>query len=259
VTLVAEHAGPSTIERAEPGQPKSAIERQAEAEHSKSEIAPPRVRAIIGRLSLSLLVANVIPAALFYVCLVTVSVWAAFVAALVWCYGAMTWRMATRRRVSGLLVLAVIGLTLKTAFAFATGGTFVYFLQPVVTDIVVASLFLGSLASARPIVARVAGDFYPMAEDIAKRPRVQQLFWRLTLMWAFVCLAKAGLTLFLLQSESLTTFVAVKSGTVLCLTVAATTTTFWAAARVARREGLIGPSRRQLRAAVSPAVRLRGA
>lgn len=49
------------------------------------------------------------PGGLFYVCLITMNVWAALVAALAWCYGAIGWRLATRRRMSGLLVPTVIG------------------------------------------------------------------------------------------------------------------------------------------------------
>ena len=79
----------------------------------------PRLRAVMRHLALSLLSANVIPGAIFYVCLMTMNIWAALVAALAWVYGAMGWRLATRRRMSGLLVLAVIGLTAKTAFTFA--------------------------------------------------------------------------------------------------------------------------------------------
>jgi hypothetical protein len=186
--------------------------------------------------------ANVIPGALFYLCLVTVNVWAALVAALVWCYAAITWRMATRRRASGLLFLTVAGLTARTVFSFATGGIYLYFLQPVIIDGVLAALFLLSLATARPVVARLAGDFYPMSEDVAKRPRVQRLFWNLTLLWAIVCLAKGAATLWLLQSQSTATFVAVKSALLLVMTVAATIVTLFAAVRVARLEGLLRPA-----------------
>ena len=68
---------------------------------------------------------------------------------------------------------------------------------------VIALVSLLSLATARPVVARLAADFYPMDEDIAKRPRVQRLFWRLTLLWAVVCLVKALATIWLLQSQTL--------------------------------------------------------
>ena len=206
---------------------------------SGPQAARPQVRAVLGHLALSLLSANVVPAVLFYLCLVSMNVWAALIAALAWCYGAIGWRMATRRRMSGLLVITVVGLTAKTAMTFASGSTALYFVQPAVSNAVIASVSLLSLASARPVVARLAGDFYPMSEDVAKRPRVQQLFWRLTLMWAMVCLGKAVLTIWLYQSQSLPTFVAVKSTVFLVMTLVAAGVTVLASVRVARHEGLL--------------------
>ena len=201
--------------------------------------ARPRLRRVIGHLTLSLLCANVVPAVLFYLCLVTMNVWAALVAALAWCYGAIGWRLATRRRMSGLLVLTVVGLTAKTAMTFVSGNTYLYFIQPAISNAVIASAALLSLATARPFVARLAADFYPMTDDLAGRPRLQRLFWHLTLMWAMVCLAKAVMTLWLYESQSLTTFVVMKSALFLAMTVVAAAVTILAAVKVARREGLL--------------------
>ena len=199
----------------------------------------PRLGAVVGHLALSLLTASVIPAVLFAVCLATMNVWAAFVAALAWCYGAIGWRLVTRRRTSGLLILTVVGLTAKTAMTFASGDTYLYFIQPAISNVVIASLALLSLATARPFVARLAADFYPMTDDLAMRPRLQRLFWHLTLMWAMVCLAKAVVTVWLYESQSLTTFVMVKSAVFFAMTVVAAAITIVAAVRVARREGLL--------------------
>lgn len=203
----------------------------------------PRLRTILRHLALSLLSANIVPGAIFYVCLVTMNVWAALIAALAWCYGAIGWRLATRRRMSALLVLTVVGLTARTLVTFASGDTFLYFLQPAINNAVIAAVSLLSLATARPVVARLAADFYPMDDDVAMRPRVQQLFWRLTLMWAVVCLGKAVVTVWLLNSQSLATFVMVKNLVFLALTVAAVAVTVLAATRVARGEGLLGHAR----------------
>jgi hypothetical protein len=201
--------------------------------------SPPPLRRILGHLALSLLTANVVPGALFYLCLVTLNVWAALITALAWCYGAIGWRLATRRRMSGLLLLTVVGLTARTALSLASGSTFLYFVQPVVNNAVIAAMCLLSLATARPVVARLAADFYPMSEDVALRPRVQRLFWHLTLMWALVGFAKAAVTLWLLQSRSTADFVLIKSVVLLVVTVAAVAVTVSLSVRVARREGLL--------------------
>ncbi len=209
----------------------------AEAPHRPSLVA------VIKRVSLSLLIAVVIPAVVFYGVFVLVGVWTAIIAALVWSYGAIAWRAVTRRRTSGLLILAAILLTGRTALSLVADSTWLYFLQPVISDGVVAGLFLLSLASARPMVARLAGDFYPMDHELAARPRIVRLFRNLTILWAVLGLAKATMTLWLLQSQTLETFVLVKSISMLSINVLAAFATIGLAALVARQEGLMGSTR----------------
>ncbi len=55
-----------------------------------------------------------------------------------------------------------------------------------------------------------------------------------------LCLGKATMTLWLLQSQPLETFVLVKAVTVLLLNALAIAATLGAAVLVARREGLLG-------------------
>ncbi|WP_310525954.1 VC0807 family protein [Nocardioides sp.] len=203
----------------------------------------PSLTAVTTRVSLSLLIAVVIPAVVFYGVFVLAGVWTAIVAALVWSYGAIAWRAVTGRRTSGLLILAAILLTGRTLLSVVADSTWLYFLQPVISDGAVAGLFLLSLASARPMVARLAGDFYPMDHELAARPRIRRLFWHLTVLWAVLGLAKASMTLWLLQSQSLETFVLVKSVSMLAINLMAAFATIGLAALVARKEGLMGSTR----------------
>lgn len=198
---------------------------------------------VIRRVSLSLMIAVIVPAVVFYGLFVLAGVWTAIVGALVWSYGAIAWRALTKRRTSGLLILAAILLTGRTALSVVADSAWLYFLQPVISDGVVAALFLLSLASARPMVARLAGDFYPMDHELAMRPRVRRLFKHLTILWAVLGLAKATMTLWLLQSQTLETFVLVKSISVLSINVLAAFATIGLAALVARKEGLMGSTR----------------
>jgi hypothetical protein len=207
----------------------------AEARHC------PLLGAVIRRVGLSLLIACAIPGTLFYTCVRLDGIWTAILVALGWSYGAIAWRALTGRRPSGLLILSAVVMTGRTLIALMTDSTFIYFLQPIITDGVLATLFVLSLASARPMVARLAGDFYPMDQELSVRPRVQRLFWRLTLMWAALCLGKALMTLWLLQSQSLETFVLVKSVSILSINATAIGVTIGAAVLVARKEGLLGP------------------
>jgi len=198
--------------------------------------------AVVRRVSLSLLIAVIVPAVVFYGVFVLAGVWTAIIAALGWSYGAIAWRAATGRRTSGLLILSAILLTGRTVLSVAADSAWLYFLQPVISDGIVSLLFLISLASARPMVARLAGDFYPMDHDLAMRPRVRRLFWHLTLFWGVLGLARASMTLWLLQSQSLETFVLVKGISMMVINVVAAFATIGLAALVARREGLLGPA-----------------
>ena len=56
---------------------------------------------------------------------------AAFAAALLWLYAAVVCRLVRRRPVPPLLVLGVIGITVSTAVAVASGSSFLYFAQPI--------------------------------------------------------------------------------------------------------------------------------
>ena len=200
----------------------------------------PALTTVIRRVSLSLLIAVVVPAGVFYGFFALAGVWTAIVAALVWSYGAIAWRKVTGRRMSGLLILTAVLLTGRSALSFVAGSTWLYFLQPVISDGIVATLFLFSLASARPMVARLAGDFYPMDHELAMRPRVRRLFRNLTVLWAALGFAKASMTLWLLQSQSLETFVLVKSVSMLAINVLAAFATVGLSALVAQQEGLMG-------------------
>jgi hypothetical protein len=203
----------------------------------------PSLMTVIRRVSLSLLIAVVIPTVVFYGVFVLAGVWTAIIAALAWAYGAIAWRAVTGRRTSGLLILAAILLTGRTVLSVLADSTWLYFLQPIISDGVVAVLFLLSLASARPMVARLAGDFYPMDHELAMRPRIRRLFRHLTALWAVLGIAKASMTLWLLQSQSLETFLLVKSISMLAINVLAGFATVGLAALVARREGLMGSTR----------------
>lgn len=197
------------------------------------------LREVIVRVAVSLGTAVIAPAVLFAAMLTIFNIPAAVIAALVWMVGAMSWRWATGRPLSGLLLLTVGILTLKTAFTLATGNTFVYFAQPVLVDLTVAGIFLGSLWSARPAIARLAPEFYPMDAAIAARPEVHAHFRRLTLMWGLVVLVKGSITLWLLETLSTVNFVLIKGGVIITLTLSAAVVTLVWSVIVARREGLL--------------------
>jgi hypothetical protein len=205
----------------------------------------PGLKAVLVHTALSLLIAVVAPAVLISVTLLALNIEVAVLLALGWMAGVMCWRWATGRPMSGLLLLALGMMTIKTVFTLVTGNTFVYFVQPVFTDAVVATAFLGSLWTARPLVARIAPDFYPVDAALAARPRIVRLFQRLTLLWGLVIVVKGSLTLWLLLSQSMVDFVLIKSSAIIAITLTAAAATIALSVVVGRQEGLLEPSRAQ--------------
>ena len=200
----------------------------------------PKLREIAVRIVTSLVVAVVVPTTLFWAAMVLFNVQAAVVIALAWMVGAIGWRAVSGRALSPVLLLALGILTAKTIFTLLTGNTFVYFVQPVFADAAVATLFLASLWMGRPMVARLAPDFYPMDTALAERPGMRRLFRRLTLLWGLVIIAKGTVTLSLLVTVSLVDFIVIKGAAIITLTLLGVAATLALSITVGRREGLIG-------------------
>jgi len=219
--------------------PASATLRQPAAEVGQGPVPAPQLRSILRRVGMNLLIACVIPGIVFYTMFVTFGVWPAIGASMTWSYGVIGIRALTGRRASGMLLLTAGVLTLKTVVALASHSTFIYFLQPVLTDLLIGIVFLASTLTARPVVARLAGDFYPITDELHARPRMRRLFHRLTLLWATALLAKAAVMYTLLLSQPLATFVLAKSVLIPITNATCIALTILAATAVARHEGLL--------------------
>lgn len=186
-----------------------------------------------------LLEATFVPAVLFYCCLTWGGLALAYVVALGWMYGTVARRVVGHRRVPPILVLAVVGITVRTAMAMAGGSTFVYFVQPILGTIATACVFLLSLVAGRPLIGRLAVDFWPITPEMADNPRVISLFRGLTVLWAGINLATAATTFTLLLSLPVTTFVAAKQVSGLVITTAGIVVTVCWSHRIACREGVL--------------------
>jgi hypothetical protein len=199
----------------------------------------PVLLAVARRGLPKLVEATIIPAILFLVIVMTLGAGLAMAAVLVWGYGAILRRRLRSDPIPTILVLATLGLTVKTLVGLLSGSTFAYFLQPIATTVALAAVFLGSALIGRPIIARLAHDFCPIAPEVATRPAVVQLFVGLTVLWAGVHLLTAATTLGMLLSMSVPMFVALKTIACLGITAAAVLITIVWALRTARREQLV--------------------
>ena len=115
--------------------------------------------------------------------------------------------MITGRRLPGLLLLGALGITARTGIAFATGSVFIYFLQPTLLTVGIAGAFLVSASIGRPLAQRLAADFCPLPDHFMAHPGVRRFFGQLTVLWAFVQLSNAAITLTLLVSQPVGTYV----------------------------------------------------
>jgi hypothetical protein len=181
----------------------------------------PRLRALARHALPNLVEATVVPLLVFYAALWLVGVWGGLIGALVWSYTAIVRRLVVGRPVPGLLVLGAIGLTARTVVAALSGSVFVYFLQPTLTTVLIAGVFLASVPAGRPIAERLAGDFCPLPATFIGSPPVRRFFARITVLWAFVQLTNAALSVWLLVTQPVGTYVLAKSVTSWGLTIAA--------------------------------------
>ncbi len=193
--------------------------------------------AVVRRSGPRIVEASLIPTALFYTSLVVIGLGAAYIAALVWLYAAVAYRMVRRRPVPPLVVLGAIGITLRTAVSVASGSSFLYFAQPVLGSLVMGCVFLFSIVFGRPMVERLALEFWPLTPEMLARPAVSRLLRGLTFLWAGTNLVIGGTTLTLLLCLPLSTYVAIKPVASLVITAAAIAFTIDRAVVTARREG----------------------
>jgi len=196
------------------------------------------VKAVGRRMVPYLIEATLIPMALFYVFFITFELRWAIVAALVWTYAAVGRRILTGLPIPGLLVLATLGISVRTVIYVLSGNDFVYFLQPIMRTVATAAAFALSVRIGRPLVARFAADFCPLSPDVQERPAVVLLFRRLTYLWAAVNGVAAAVTLTLLLTVPVPVFVGTAAVSTWILTCSGVVLTVSDSVRTARREGL---------------------
>src|SRR5262249_28071433 len=92
---------------------------------------------------------------------------------------------------------------------------------PTVGTAVVGLCFLASAMAGRPLVLRLAQDFCPLPDDVMKHGHLRRFFLGISVLWGVVQLLNAALTLWLLLSQSLGTFVVLRTTMAHTLTISA--------------------------------------
>jgi hypothetical protein len=137
----------------------------------------------------------VVPTLLLLACVKTVGSFWGMVAVLSWCAAALSVRWVTGKRVPGTLLLAVGMLVGRTSIAMAFSSVYVYLLQPVAGSLLMALLFLGSVAIGRPVTMRLAQDFVALPRHLFADHRVRRMFAQVALLWGFSRVLDAGMSL----------------------------------------------------------------
>jgi intracellular septation protein A len=174
-------------------------------------IVIPRIGRVLRHAMPNIIEGKLIPLALFIGCLELVGTVSALLVALAWSLGAIGYRYATRRSVPGILLLGTVALTARTVAAILTGSMLVYFLQPTISTVLFGLAFMISVPLGNPLAQRLAYDVFPLDDATKAHPLVRQFFVRLSALWSITSLVNASITLWLLLTQSTTTFVLVKS------------------------------------------------
>jgi hypothetical protein len=181
----------------------------------------PRLRTLARHALPNVVEGSLIPVGLFLLVLHWFGLWGAMVAGLGWSYAAVLRRLVTRQRIPGILLIGVVTLTARSVLAFSTGSTVLYFLQPTLSTVLVASAFLLSVATGRPLAQRLATDFCPIPEHVMADAGVRRCFLGISLLWAVTGFVNASVALWLQFTQSVGTFVVTKSVASGALTVVA--------------------------------------
>jgi hypothetical protein len=183
----------------------------------------PRMGGLLRHAAPRVFEGAIAPVAVFLLALHFLGVVGAIVAGLGFAYGIIGWRLLTRRRVPGLLVIGAVSLTARSALAIASGSIFVFFLQRTLGTALVATVFLASVGAGRPLAGRLARDFCPIPDHVATTVPMRRFFTQITLLWAVTQLLNAAVAMWLLLSQSVGVFVVTRTVSSITLSALAVT------------------------------------
>lgn len=188
---------------------------------------PPRVidmpgwRPIVRHAATRLFLVTLLPMATFYWTLSMFGLRAAAVVTASLYYAALLSRVVRKKPVLAAGLLAAGLLSLRTVVVFCTGSAFLYFVQPVIGTLAVATLFAATAIAGRPVLDRLAHDFCAFPAELSAHLRQGRFFNRLSVVWATTYAINAVGTVWLLTNASLNGFILFKSVLGPTITVAA--------------------------------------
>jgi intracellular septation protein A len=204
---------------------------------SSDTVHLPPLRDLVLRAVPRLIEGVLAPTALFLLLLNVFGVSAAIVGGFAWSTSVIVIRRSLGRRVPTLVLVGLGVLLVRTLLALATGSSFFYFLQPTVGTGTVGLVLLGSALFGRPLILRLARDFCPLPADTMGDPHLRRFFLGISFFWGVTQLLNATVTLWLLVSQSVGTYVVTRTAMSWTLTVTGIgISVFWFTRVVRRRQ-----------------------
>ena len=216
----------------------SSTPAEAPATETHHHLILPKLWSMARHALPNVLEGTVWPFVIFYVFLWTTNVWGALLGALAYSYIGVARKLLLGKRVSGLLAITAITLTVRTILGLASGSVVVYFLQPSLAKVALAVGLLFSLISREPLLVKLAKDFVPLSDDIMARPCVRKFFVHATVLWVVLLVLHSGLATYVLFNESVEYYVAFKSVLNLVVKGGGIGLSLWWFTQTARRNGM---------------------
>jgi hypothetical protein len=103
----------------------------------------------------------------------------------------------------------------------------------------VGTLFLLSVPLRRPLAAKLIRDFCPLSDEVHANQHVRDFLGRVSLLWAFMQLSNATITIWLLLTQSTSVFVMTRMAMSWTLTISAIVTSALWFQRSMARHGIL--------------------
>jgi intracellular septation protein A len=198
----------------------------------------PSIRSALRHAVPVLLESIVIPLIAYYCALMVAGFRGALIGALAWSYVLVIRRIVRRERVSTMLLIGTVLVTLRTAISFVTGSLFLYFIQPTASAFVASGLLLGSALLGRPFTQRFTHDFCPLSPAFLARPNTRRFFVRVSYLWAATMLLNGLVVLVMLLKATSNSFVIERSAATFSLTLCAVYLSIMWFTRTMRSDGI---------------------
>ena len=193
---------------------------------SPQVIVMPGWRPILRQVMTRVFLVSLLPMGVFYATLTLFGLRPAALATAALYYAGLLSRVVRHKPVLAVALFTAGLLSLRTIVVFCTGSAFLYFLQPVIGTVAVATVFAASAVAGRPVLDRLAHDFCPFSPELSTQLRQARFFSVLSLVWAITYGINAVGTVWLLTNASLNGFIVIKAVLGPVITLAAAVTSY---------------------------------